>query len=139
MDASRTLMDRLEELKNLNQSRFDFVRARASTTDNIRAIEMIGKSKSWYYTFSEEERNRLEALAHELHYARAVQAELMLQDAVEEAAQVKVEGLREEDPRIRQAASTEILDRVIGKSEDRLKVTGKVELIWKPHKPTGKS
>ena len=44
-----------------------------------------------------------------------IMADEILQDAVIEAAEVKVGGLRSRDERIRQGASSDILDRKVGK------------------------
>jgi hypothetical protein len=59
----------------------------------------------------------------------ALKALNIIQKASEEAAKVKVEGLKDRDHRIRQAASTEILDRSIGKSMEKLDLTSGGEPI----------
>lgn len=48
----------------------------------------------------------------------------VLVDAIAEAALVKVSGLESGDARIRQGASTEILDRYFGKAKQRTEHTG---------------
>jgi hypothetical protein len=49
-----------------------------------------------------------------------IMADEILQDAVVEAAEVKVAGLRSRDERIRQGASSEILDRKVGKPPQKV-------------------
>jgi len=122
MDAYGTLLDTLEALKGENRGRFDYVLERSKVNDTRTALANIGRSKSWFYGFPEEERERLDKLAEQLHYEKKVQAVLTLEDAVQEAAQVKVEGLRSRDQKIKQAASTEILDRVVGKTKEKKEV-----------------
>ena len=51
-------------------------------------------------------------------------ATVVLADAIAEAALVKVDGLESGDERIKQKASTEILDRYFGKAKQRTEHTG---------------
>lgn len=125
MSEIQTLREQLETLKRLNRNRFDYVLARSSCQDVSEALEEIGMSRAWYYKFSSEEREELERLAEELHIERKIQAELILGQAVNKAAQVKADGLDSKDSRIKQASATEILDRVLGKPTQRTELTGK--------------
>lgn|SRR5574340_95446 len=138
MNTDSTLTEQIKALKELNRDRFDYVMARADSVDVSTAIEKIGKSRGWYYQFPIEERERLERLAKELHYEKAIHAQLILQEASEEAAKVKVKGLSSRDQRVQQQVATEILDRTLGKPGEvnKLKLEGSVNLIWQPHKPT---
>jgi hypothetical protein len=49
---------------------------------------------------------------------------MILEDSVEEAAQIKIAGLKARDERIKQSASTEILDRMLGKPKQSIEHTG---------------
>ena len=88
------LRQKLDELRSLNRSRYDYVIARAECKSKEDAFRQSGCSKQWFYGFSEVERDELERLAHELHHAKVMHAALILEDATVKAAQVKVEGLR---------------------------------------------
>lgn len=114
-NQNSTLIERLENLKKLNRGRFDYVLAHTDIESVDGTLKKIGKSKGWYYGFTEDERRELEELAAELHYEKAIHAYMLLQGASQKAAEVKIAGLEDRDHRVRQAASTEILDRTLGK------------------------
>jgi hypothetical protein len=128
---NNTLQERLDTIKDLNRGRFDYVLERSKTPQPSidQACRNIGKTKSWFYQqLSENEREDLEKLAEDLHKSKAIHALVILENATEQAAQVKVNGLSARDPRIQQAASTEILDRVIGKPTQYQETKSTVEL-----------
>jgi hypothetical protein len=54
---------------------------------------------------------------------------MVIQEAAEEAARVKVAGLKSRDERMKQHAATEILDRNIGKPKQGIDLTSKDEKI----------
>jgi CRP-like cAMP-binding protein len=54
-----------------------------------------------------------------------LRANMILDDAVIQAAEVKSAGLKDRDVRVRQAAATEILDRRVGKPTQKTELTGK--------------
>jgi len=124
MEAKNVLLEELETLKALNRDRFDYVLARAHCKSVTAALLEIEKTDGWYYRFTQDERDLLEKLATELHYAQRIQSELMLEQTVVEAAQVKIDGLRSKKDVIRQDVATEILDRVHGKPKQRQEVSG---------------
>lgn len=138
MTENAGLIDKLESLRQLNRGRFDYVIARAHKRSISAALDEIGVSPKWYYSFSEEERKQLEDLADDLHKQKKIQAELILAEALPEAAQVKADGLRSEDERIRQDSASEILDRNLGKakqvSENKTEVAGELTIVIKRHK-----
>lgn len=123
MSTQEALRDELEALRSLNRCRFDFVLARAQSDTTTEALTKIGKSSAWYYSFPQDERTQLEALAEKLHQERALKAYYILEEATEDAANVKVAGLKSRDERTKQQAASEILDRVLGKAFQP--VTGK--------------
>lgn len=118
------LKAQLESLKQLNRSRFDYVIARAQSRSITDALERIGFSSPWYYRFSEEERAKLEGLAMELHAYQTLKAFYILEQAVADAAEIKVSGLKDRDSKIKQASATEILDRAMGKPLQKSEITG---------------
>lgn len=124
MEAGDILLEELEKLKALNRDRFDYVLARAHCKSVTAALLEIDKTDGWYYRFTLEERDLLERLASELHYAQRAQSELLLEQAAVKATLVKIEGLESRKEVVRQDASTEILDRVHGKPKQRQEVTG---------------
>lgn len=117
-----SLRDKLEHLKTLNKHRFDYVIARSRMPTILGACKEIGMSQSWYYNFNEEERELMETLADELKYERVHQAELELQQAALEAAQVIRSSLKERDKRLRLDAARDILDRTGVKAPTKTEV-----------------
>lgn len=109
MDNLRAKLDKLKDW------RFDYVMERSRVRTDAQGYKNAGVCKTTFYNLSEEERNYLNSLAQELKRATSYRAQLILEDAVEEAAIVKTGGLKSRNEHIRQAASSEILDRQIGK------------------------
>jgi hypothetical protein len=117
-------MDDLQTvLANLEDRRLDYVRARSLVNSDAQAYRDAGVSKAFFYSWPAEEREKLNELAQQLKRATVARAILVIQEAAEEAARVKVEGLKERDKRIRQAAATEILDRNMGRPKQGVDVT----------------
>lgn len=111
MDSLRAELDKLED------NRLSYVIARASATTDAQGIRDAGISRASFYTWPAEERDNLNKLAQRFKRETAERALMILQNATVEAAEVKVSGLKSRDERVKQAASTEILDRAVGKSE----------------------
>jgi hypothetical protein len=109
MDTIQTLLDQLED------KRLDYVMARSRVSSDRQAYLDAGISRQTFYGWPTEERERLNDIAQQLKRAGAVRALMILHDAAEEAAQVKVEGLRSRNERVKQDVATEILDRNLGK------------------------
>ena len=68
-------------------------------------------------------------IAGELNAAAKIRAKQILEDAVVEAARVKVAGLKNSNARIKQDAATEILDRNGFKATQPIDLTSKGESI----------
>ena len=117
MDDLQTLLDQLED------RRLDYVLARSRVTSDKQAYEGVGLHKSVFYSWSTEEREKLNDLAQRVKRATAIIAIRTLQEAAEEAAKVKVGGLRSKNEHIKQDAASEILDRTVGKSTQPIDVT----------------
>ena len=116
MDEIRTELDKLED------KRLDYVMARSLVTSDSAGYINAGISKTAFYKWSVDERDRLNELAQAVKRQTVIRAIKTLQDAADEAALVKVAGLKERDPRVRQSAASEILDRTVGKAADKIDV-----------------
>ena len=119
-------------LANLEDRRLDYVRARSLATSDAQAYRDAGIAKAVFYTWPAEEREKLNELAQQLKRATVARAIMVIQEAAEEAARIKVAGLKSRDERLKQHAATEILDRNMGKPSQALDVTtGGKPLSWK--------
>jgi hypothetical protein len=118
MDDLQTVLNQLED------NRLDYVRARSLVNSDAQAIKDIGISKTAFYKWPAEEREKLNELAQQLKRATVARAIMAIQAAAEEAALVKIAGLKSRDERLKQSAATEILDRNIGKPSQSIKLGG---------------
>ena len=114
-----TKIDKLED-----ESYISYVFARSEVDTNEEACKKSGVSHAKFYGWDVETRERLNSLALELKKATAFKAKLILSEATESAATVKVGGLTHRDERIKQSAATEILDRMLGKPTQKTELTG---------------
>lgn len=113
MKIEQDIRNSLDELRQLNQSRYEYVLARSQSSSVSEALAACGRSSAWFYTFHPEERDRMEQIAMDIRHQRTLQAELLLQQAATDAARVLVDDLKYgRDRRVRQQAAKEILDRV---------------------------
>ena len=108
--------------EGLNEREIAYVLARSESVSNSEALRKCGFSQGW---LSKRDIVKLNSRADEIRVNKAVRAALILEGAVEQAAKVKVAGLKVRDERIKQAVATEILDRELGKPTQRQEVTGK--------------
>lgn len=118
MDKLRTEIDALEPLKA------QWVYARATTRTDKAAYEGIGVSRSAFYKWPEDEREVLRDMAQRLKADVQLRVMQLLEGAAEEAALVKVAGLKSRNETVKQSVASEILDRVLGKPTQRQEVTG---------------
>lgn len=119
MDDLKTLLDHLED------NRLDYVMERSRCNTDAEAYRSASISKATFYSWPAEEREKLNELAQKLKRASALKAYLILSEATEKAAQVKVKALDSRKDTVQQAAATEILDRSLGKPAQRQEITGK--------------
>lgn len=117
MDDLQTVLAKLED------NRLDYVRARSLVNSDAQAYKDAGIAKAVFYRWPAEERDKLNEIAQQLKRATVARAIMALQDAAEEAARVKVAGLKSRDERVRQSAASEILDRNIGKPSQGIDLT----------------
>ena len=136
MDDLRTVLDGLQD------KQLAYVISRSKSVSTAEALRNAGLGKNVYYKWTEEEREYLEEVAYKLQRENAVRAMMILQDNAVKAAEVKVEGLKDRDSRVKQSVATEILDRTIGKASDKLDITSggdsifQVEYVNNPYPAT---
>jgi len=125
MTKNRPNMNDLRaELDKLEDARLNYVMARARVNSDAQGYKNAGIPITSFYTWPAEERERLNNLAQRVKREAAMRALMVLQDAAEEAARVKAAGLRSRDERIKQSASSDILDRTIGKPTAPVEISG---------------
>jgi len=126
MDDLQTALNQLED------NRLDYVRARSLVNSDAEGYRNAGIAKALFYRWPAEEREKLNELAQQLKRATVARAIMVIQEAAEEAARVKVAGLKSRDERLKQHAATEILDRNMGKPKQAVDLTtGGEKLTWK--------
>lgn len=125
MNDLRTDLDQLED------SRLDYVLERSKVNSDSQGYKNAGIAKTTFYGWSAEERKKLNDIAQSMKRNRAIAVNMVLQDAAEQAAITKVEGLKSRNERIKQDVATEILDRVAGKPTQRQEITTSGELVIK--------
>lgn len=106
----------------LNEKQTEYVTARSKTDSNLKALKECGLSEGWLYKNDYENLN-YRALMLRKDVVR--QATQMLSESLVKAVEVKLDGLKVRDERIKQAVSTEIIERIMGKPTQRTEVTGK--------------
>jgi hypothetical protein len=110
-----------EVFDGLDAREIDYVKARANAKSNRQALKDARLSQGWLSNRDSEDLfNR--AMAFKTNVA--FRAQLILEEAVEEAARIKASGLHSRDERIKQSASTEILDRHFGKPPQKQEISG---------------
>lgn len=110
-----------EVFDGLDAREIDYVKARANAKSNRQALKDARLSQGWLSNRDAEDLfNR--AMAFKTNVA--FRAQLILEEAVEEAARIKASGLHSRDERIKQSASTEILDRHFGKPPQKQEISG---------------
>ena len=114
-----TKIDKLED-----ESYISYVFARSEVDTNEEACKRSGVSHAKFYGWPIETRNYLNSLAIELKKATAFKAKMILSEATEKAANIKVSGMNSSNEHIQQSASTEILDRMLGKPTQKTELSG---------------
>lgn len=116
------MMQQSEIFDGLDAREIDYVKARANAKSNRQALKDAKLSQGW---LSNRDADDLFKRAMAFKTNVAFRAQLILEEAVEEAARIKASGLRSRDERIKQSASTEILDRHFGKPPQKQEIIGK--------------
>lgn len=97
-----------------------YVLERSKVNTDKDGYTNVGFSRGTFYNWPAAEREYLNNLAQRIRTEVSLQIMLRLQEAGLEAVEVKVGGLQVRDQRIKQKASTEILEWVIGKPSQAL-------------------
>ena len=109
-------------LETLSDREIDFVFARSNAKTDTDARADAGISNGLWYGWPEERRQYLVEVANQLRIDTKFKAQRILQEAAEEAARLKVAGMKSRKENIAQAAATEILDRGLGKPTQKQEV-----------------
>jgi len=110
-----------ELLGELTTDQLRFVVARQDYATDKEAAEAIGVTPRTVYGWPEVVKGAVQQMALD----GIVTAQHIITRNVAKAALVKVAGLDSEDERVRQAASTEIIDRALGKAMQAIRHEGK--------------
>jgi ACT domain-containing protein len=123
--------DLIKKLQELKPEELDYVMARSSTNSIASACKEANLSQSTVYRW--DNRDQLDELAAALRLDRHIEVELKLRDALPDAVQVVIEGLKERRYDTKFKAAVEILDRTMGKAtqkiDQRTEHSGKVEVV----------
>jgi uncharacterized Zn finger protein len=124
-DFDATLDELISEL-DINERRYVFARAMVST--DKEAYEEIGVSYNWLNSHGKD---HLNTIASELVKDVGFQMMQLIKQNGVNAVQEKIKQLKSRDERIRSQASTELIDRIIGKPTQRVdqKTDGKMEIV----------
>jgi hypothetical protein len=117
--------DLISKIEQLDEAERDYVFARSEVSTDTAGYRNAGIGKTRFYGWPAELRENLNALALDLKTQTALKARLLLADATERAAEVKIEGLSSRKEHIKQGVATEILDRMLGKPRQAVEVSGK--------------
>jgi hypothetical protein len=134
--------DLIAKLQKLEPLELDYVMARSSSNSAASACKQIELSTSTFYRW--DNREYLEELAMALRLDRHVEVELKLREALPDAVEAIIEGLKQRKYSDKFRAAVEVLDRTLGKStqnvnnktdiEGELQV--KVEYVNTPYQAT---
>jgi vacuolar-type H+-ATPase subunit H len=102
-------------LENLEDKELDFVFERSKTTSAAKALVACGIPESTYYSWPDDKRARLNEYAQQLKRRAKMRAQLVLEDASEDAARKVVELLDSKNPNVALNAAKDVLDRTGGK------------------------
>ena len=101
----------------LDSREVDYVQARANAKSDAEALRMCGFSRGWLNFHDKDDLNER---AMNFKTDNVLKAQIILDQAVELAAKIKVDGLQSRNERIKQDASSEIMDRRMGKPTQRI-------------------
>ena len=113
-DFDATLDELISEL-DINERRYVFARAMVST--DKEAYEEIGVSYNWLNSHGKDHLNKIAA---ELVKDVGFQMMQLIKQHGVDAVKEKIKELKSRDERIRSQASTELIDRIIGKPTQRV-------------------
>jgi hypothetical protein len=107
-------------LKTLTVDQIRFIVARQDCSSDAEAARVIGINKGTVSRWGDPVQRAVVLMALDgVHIAQE-----LLRRALNEAVQVKIDGLRSRNEHVRQDVSTEIIDRNMGKPTQRQEITG---------------
>lgn len=112
----------------LDSREVDYVQARANAKSDLEALRTCGFSRGW---LNNHDKDNLNERAMNFKTDNVLKAQIILDQAVEDAARIKVEGMRSRNEYVKQSASTEIMDRRLGKPKQGIEHSGEVNNIIK--------
>jgi hypothetical protein len=114
----------------LDSREVDYVQARANAKSDAEALRMCSFSRGWLNSHDKDDLND-RAMAFKTD--NVLKAQIILDQAVELAAKIKVEGMQSRNEYVKQGASTEILDRRLGKAvqkiDQKTEHSGEIDII----------
>lgn len=123
--------DLIGKLQKLKPIELDYVIERSSNNSVKDACKQIGMSPSALYAW--DSREELEELALALRLDRHVEVELKLRQALPDAIEVVIDGLKNKRYSEKFKAAVEILDRTLGKPTQKIdqktEHSGAIEVI----------
>jgi hypothetical protein len=114
----QTILDQLED------KRLDYVQARSRVNSDAQGIKEAGIAKTTFYSWGEEERNRLNDIAQRLKRETAWRAMNVFMKNAERAAEKINRLVDSRNEQVALAAARDISDRVNGKPTQKTEVTG---------------
>ena len=123
--------DLIAKLQELRPEELDYVMARSSNNSVAKACKEANLSESTVYRW--DNRDDLDALAAALRLDRHIEVELKLRQALPDAVEVVIDGLKERKYSEKFRAAIEILDRTMGKPTQRIdqktEHSGKIDIV----------
>ena len=101
----------------LDAREIDYVQARANAVSDAEALRMCGFSRGW---LNNRDKDDLNNRALDFKTDNVLKAQIILDQAVELAAKIKVDGLQSRNEYVKQGASSEIMDRRMGKAVQKI-------------------
>ena len=101
----------------LDAREIDYVQARANAVSDSEALRICGYSRGW---LNSHDKDNLNDRAMAFKTDNALKAQIILDQALEQAAKIKAEGLLSRNERIKQDCASEIMDRRMGKPTQKI-------------------
>jgi hypothetical protein len=116
-------------LGTLEDKELNYVLERSRVATDTAGWQNAGISRNTWYRIAPEQRDYLNNLAQQVKRQRAISAELVLMDHVEEAANVMVGLLEHQSATMKYKAAHDIMDRMLGAALQRADITSGGERI----------
>jgi len=136
VDEASTETNLADLLRKLSSSQMRFVAKRVWTDTDAEAAREMGISASTVKNWKQDGAP-LDATVRLMKEDGVIVAAEMLRRALVDAVTVKVEGLMERNPGIRQSVATEIIERNLGRPVQRNEVSGSIQVVVNDLGPFG--